>query len=367
MWKGAARSSTFMSRLVLLIALVLVLGAPSSAGAAAPAGFVGMVSEDTIAGSPAYQEQQLQAMHAHGVTLLRQTFDWAQIERERGRYDFSVYDGLVGAAAQAGIAVMPILFNPPAFRSSRPKRSTVRGTYPPKRPADMGRFATAAARRYGPTGSFWTANPAIPRVPVRTWQVWNEPNLKIYWRPKTSAKGYVRLLAAVSRSLRAVDRRAEIVSAGMPQSHAGVPLRQYVTSMLAAGAAKWMTTLAVNPYAAKPSGVLAILKGARKVLDAHHASRVNLRATELGWSDVGPRSIYEAGSKGQATRVRTLIKSLGAQRKALRLRGFVYFNWKDAPPYPGFHDFWGLHTGLLTESGGAKRALAAFAVAIKAL
>lgn len=353
----------FLTRLLLPAALVLLLGLPAGAQAAAPPGFVGMVSEDTIAGSPSYRDQQLQAMHARGVTLLRQTFDWSQIERKRGVFDFSRYDGLVGAAAQAGITVMPILFNPPAFRSSRPRRSKVRGTFPPKRMADMGRFATAAAKRYGPTGSFWVANPMLPRVPVQTWQVWNEPNLAVYWRPKPSAKGYVRLLAAVSRGLKRVDRRAEVVSAGLPQSRAGVPLKRYVTAMLNAGAAEWMTTLAVNPYAPQPKGVLAILRGARSVLNAHHGRRVGLRATELGWSDVGPGSPYKAGRAGQAARLSTLIRTLGRQRRSLKLRGFVYFNWKDAVPYPGFHDFWGLHTGLLTKSGTAKRALAAFAAA----
>jgi Beta-galactosidase len=356
-----------MPRLLLLASLVLLLGVPSAAHAVAPAGFVGMVSEDTLAGDTAYRDRQLSSMQSHGVTLLRQTFDWASIERLRGHYDFTVLDGFVGAAAAHGITVMPILFNPPAFRSSRAPRSKVRGTFPPKRTADMARFAAIAARRYGPNGAFWQANAAIPKAPVRSWQVWNEPNLAVYWRPKPNPKGYVRLLAAVSKALRAVDPAAEVVSAGLPQSRAGVPLAQYVKSMLRAGAAKWMSTLAVNPYASRPQGVLTILRNARKVLNANGASRVGLRATELGWSDVGPRSIYKAGRAGQASRVRTLIKSLGSQRRPLKLRGFVYFNWKDAPPYPGFHDFWGLHTGLITKGGSAKRALTAFGAATAAL
>ena len=356
-----------MPRLLVLASVLFVLGVPSSAHAAAPPGFVGVVSEDTLAGSPDYRARQLQDMHARGVTLLRQTFDWSTIERGRGRYDFSFYDGFIGAAAKAGITVMPILFNPPKFRSRRPKHTKVRGTYPPKHASDMARFATAAARRYGPNGAFWQANPQIPAQAVRTWQVWNEPNLKVYWRPKPNATAYVRLLGAVSRGLRAVDPGAEVVSAGLPQSRAGVQLGRYVSSMLKAGAAKWMSTLAVNPYAARPSGVLAILKRMRGLLDTHGAPQVQLRATELGWSDVGPRSAFKAGRAGQARNVGVLIKALGLQQGPLKLRGFVYFNWKDATPYAGFHDFWGLHTGLLTKGGSAKRALAAFGAATAAL
>ena len=65
-------------RSILVLALALVLCAPAVADAAAP-GFVGMVSEDTIAGTPAYRDAQLAQMHARGVTLLRQTFDWSVV------------------------------------------------------------------------------------------------------------------------------------------------------------------------------------------------------------------------------------------------------------------------------------------------
>jgi hypothetical protein len=59
----------------------------------------------------------------------------------------------------------------------------------------------------------------------------------------------------------------------------------------------------------------------------------------------------------QARRLQAAIPALAAQRTRLRLRGFVYYAWRDAKPYPGGQDFWGLHTGLLTRRGNAKPAL----------
>ena len=44
----------------------------------------------------------------------------------------------------------------------------------------------------------------------------------------------------------------------------------------------------------------------------------------------------------------------------LRIRGIVYFAWRDAPPYAGGTDFWGLHTGLLAQDGSGKPALSAY-------
>ena len=42
------------------------------------------------------------------------------------------------------------------------------------------------------------------------------------------------------------------------------------------------------------------------------------------------------------------------------MRGVVYFNWRDSPPYPGGQDFFGLHTGLLSRDGQPKPAFGAY-------
>ena len=48
-------------------------------------------------------------------------------------------------------------------------------------------------------------------------------------------------------------------------------------------------------------------------------------------------------------------------RRKLRLRGFVYFSWRDLPRYaPNYKDQWGLHTGLLTLGGAQKPGYKAF-------
>ena len=70
-----------MRRTLLIPAcLLLALALPSSAVAAVPSGFVGMTSEDTFAGGGDYREASFAAQRRVGVRLLRQTFDWSQIE-----------------------------------------------------------------------------------------------------------------------------------------------------------------------------------------------------------------------------------------------------------------------------------------------
>ena len=54
-------------------------------------------------------------------------------------------------------------------------------------------FVKQAILRYGPRGTFWTENPTLPRKPLRTWQVWNEPNFK-YFVAKPNPAEYGRLV-----------------------------------------------------------------------------------------------------------------------------------------------------------------------------
>jgi hypothetical protein len=53
-------------------------------------------------------------------------------------------------------------------------------------------------------------------------------------------------------------------------------------------------------------------------------------------------------------------------RSKLKLRGVVYYSWRDSLPYAGRTDFWGLHTGLLDLAGRPKPGLKAFRQALKA-
>jgi polysaccharide biosynthesis protein PslG len=304
-----------------------------------------------------------------GINLVRRTFEWMHIEYVRGSYDFYHYDPFVGAAARHGIRVLPILFHPPDFHSSQPKRGAAHGTYMPKSAPAMGRFGAAVVRRYGPNGSFWAENPSIPKLPITAYQVWNEPNLPPYDPPKPNPKRYVKLLAATAKGIRSADPRAEIVGAGLPDSRMSRPsLFKYITKVYRLGGKRHFDTLAINPYARSPAAVLRKLTRARQIMRRFGHSRGNLWATEIGWADAGPRSAQTVGSKGQAKRISKTIAALHKRRKALRLRGFVYYSWTDGRPYSKrTGDFWGLHTGLLRLNGKSKPAFKAFGKAVARL
>jgi hypothetical protein len=350
-------------RLLLALVAVLYLAAGTgSARAAVPADFVGIASDDVFAGSDAYRQSTLTAQAGLGIGLIRQTFQWSAIERSPGNYRFGAYDQYVGDTARHGISILPILYQPPGFRSSRPRRHARRGVYPPKRASDMGSFGSALARRYGPNGSFWTEHPDVPRRPITAWQVWNEPNLRYYWPRGPSAAQYTRLLRATGKAIKAVDPSAEIVTAGLADSHLGgsVPLKRFISGMYRAGARGSFDTLALNAYAVNVKQLGSSLRAVRRSMRARRDGSP-IWITELGWCDRGPRSRFCVGARRQGRLIEQAFRYVGSRRTSLGLRGLVYFTWKDGKPYPPlYQDFWALHSGLHRRSGAAKPALAAF-------
>ena len=321
--------------------------------------FLGLVQEELVVLPRRRLERTLDHQGRLRVGVIRQTFRWAEVEREPGRFDFARYDPLMEAAAARGIRILPVLFDPPPFRSSRPARGARRGTYPPRRPADMGAFAAAAVRRYGPRGTFWRDRPELRKVPIRDWQVWNEPSLPVYWPDGPDPAAYTRLLRATAEAIRRSDPRARIVSAGLSQTRAGIPFERFVREMYRAGAAAAFDVLAIHPYARDAAGAVRAVRRTRRLMD-ETGDRSPLWVTELGWASGGPPSDFTVGERGQAERIGATLVALAELRGSVRLRGVVYFAWKDAPVYPGGSDFWGLHTGLLPIAGRPKPAFEAF-------
>src|SRR3954447_25696179 len=354
-------------RRAVLASIVLTMLACAPGALALPRSFVGTYGDDAFYGDASYRQRQFEDQARLGVGILRQPFEWSRVERSAGHFDFSDYDGFVGDAARAGISVMPTLIAPPAFRSSRPPSSTSRAMFPPRSNAAYAAFVSAAVKRYGPTGSYWRENPSVPFLPIHAWQIWNEPNIPNFWRSGVNAKEYVALLKAGAGAVRAADPGAEVVAAGLPNSNLGVPFIDYLDRMYRAGAKGLFDTLAIHPYARDVSSLLGLAEGARALMNKWGDS-TRLWITEFGWSTGGDASAFRVTARGQSDRIAAALSGLIAERRVLKLRGFVLFKWRDSVAPPGMGgDPWPLHTGLLESDGSPKRGFWAFGRVVKQL
>ena len=337
------------TRLLPSLACAFVLAWAPASHAAAPSDFVGITSEDLLYANAQYRSATMNQQHSVGVRLVRQVFDWSGIEQSPGQYDFSLYDTFMRDAAARGITVLPVLHNPPPFYW---RGSSQRPWCPPRKLSTMAEFAKAAVRRYGPNGSLWRENPGAPSLPIRSWQIWNEPNLAVYWCNRPNPREYASMLRVVGKAIKSEDPHAKIVTAGLPDSKlkSTMPLDKFISRLYKARGKRYFDTLAINGYATGNAQLSQLLHRVRRRMNRKHDRRAGIWITEIGWGDAG-----------QAARIANSFRLFGKLGRKLRLRGVVYYSWRDHQPYPPkYNDMWGLHTGLLDMNGNPKPAYYAF-------
>jgi hypothetical protein len=334
------------------------------ARAAGPADFVGaQTSEYAVTGNAHPMRTAAGLAHAR-LGLARTWFWWSEMEVSRDVYDFSHYDRIVADAAANRIRLLPILVDAPWYRTDAEKYSAP-GKYPPADYADMALFASILVARYGPQGAFWDQHPDLPRVPIRSWQIWNEPNLWPWWAPWPDPAAYVSLLKTVGDGIKTCDPRAEVVAAGLPNSgdSLGPKLAPYLDGMYRAGGRGTFDAMAVHPYGNPLADVFAQIEEARAVME-RFGDGAPIWVTEVGWGDGGPPDHLRVTSARQAELVSDLIDELHRRRFSLGIRGVVYYQWADvAPPSQDADRLWH-HIGLIDVNNEPKPAVAAARAAV---
>jgi hypothetical protein len=300
----------------------LLFAAPGQARSV-PRGWLGVQADGPLTepGNPFESEWSLMA--ASGVESVRTAFDWRTSQpSEGGPIDFSRMDAVVVAAAQQRLPVLPVVHRTPGWAARRPSdgaASAPRGT------AAYTAFLTALARRYGPTGSLWAERPDLPRLPIRYWQIWNEPNLTLFWTRQPFAKSYVALLKASRRALRVVDAKAKIVLAGLPNI-SWVALRQ----IYRAGGRGEFDVVALHPYT-RPINLIRLVRLARRETRRFRDPRVPIWITEMSWTASRGKARGLPGlvtdERGQAARLRAALSILARARKRFRIQKVIWYTW----------------------------------------
>jgi Glycosyl hydrolase family 53 len=353
-----------LRRLVLLsVAAALLLPATAQAKRQVPFGWLGVVADGPLTDGMADSGAEWDRLAGSGAESVRVGVRWAPAQPSAGAApQLAAVDATVLAAAARGLTVLPVVQDTPGWAALDPGAGT---TSPPRDPADLAAFLRALAARYGPAGTLWAEHPEVRRVPVRRWQIWNEPNLTRYWSEQPFAARFVRVLRAGRRALREVDRGAQVVLAGLPN-------RSWTAleSIYKAGGRGTFDVVALHPYTGQPKNVVRLVTYARRVMRRHHDARMPVWVTELSWpaaeGKVQGTPGFETTERGQAARLREALKRLAAERRRLRIGAVYWYTWLSAEG-TGSAFTW---SGLRRLRGGAvfsARSLAVYANAAKRL
>ena len=158
-----------------------------------------------------------------GFRWVRTDFFWEVTERERGHYDFSAYDRLLKQLDDNHLRALFILdYGNPLYTDGKSVRT-------PAARAAFARWAVAAAKHFSGR-----------RV---IWELFNEPNNKMFWPPQPNAEEYNALAREVGGAFRAAVPNEQLIG----PSTASVDI-SFVQSCINDRSHESWSALSVHPY-----------------------------------------------------------------------------------------------------------------------
>ena len=150
---------------------------------------------------------------------------WDRVEKVRDSWHWALYDDLVSADIRNGLKINAILLGRPTFRQDGESIAGLfdpifaDGSDSPTTDVDINadnpwaKFVYQAVSRYKPGGSLATELGLPDGAGIRVWEIWNEPDLQLFWRG--GAKAYARLLKTAAIVIKRLDPGATVVFGGL--------------------------------------------------------------------------------------------------------------------------------------------------------
>ncbi len=347
-----------------LVAAVVFAAATAGASAKVPASWVGVLAEPPIFDKHVKLDRELRTMRSARVGTVRIAFyGWESESVEGGPIDLSRSDKLILAAAKRGLHVLPVLLGSPKWARQDPKVDF-------SAPTAQGRFAYAVlcaafVKRYGPQGTLWSEHPDVTPVPVRQYQIWNEPNGDHFWHETPRLPAYAKLLENAYGAIKANDPGATVILAGFPGDGSIALQRLYEL-----GAGDSFDAVASHPFTFQVKNVKLLLERFHDTLAAHGDLAKPIYVTELSWPSAYGKTQhpygFEVTEAEQAVKVRKAYTMLARERRRLNIAGVFWSSWltRDRPATYSFH-YAGLRRLNRDDSVTAKPAYRAFVKVIR--
>ena len=262
--------------LALLVAAVLGVGS-ASAATLSPESFGVNVSPVTVNGQ--YGPSDLSVASAAGLGV-------ARVEVIEG----GNADPVVALTAAAHLRLYPMLGLPGPTRA------------PSAAASGMAQFVTSFARRYGPSGTFWSEHPQLPYLPVESYEIGNEPNIPLQWVADgthlhwTDPTAYAEVYEASRDALHRVDPGAVAVVGGLADSaRLGVDV-QHDEEWLAALTPGTIDAVGYHPYTFDVSNSLmrSDTQELREWMDANGSRGVQIDVNEVGACDISSQTTNDS-------------------------------------------------------------------------
>jgi hypothetical protein len=227
-----------------------------------------------------------------GVTWAREDIHWYRIQRSPGAWDWSFNDAAMRALLRRNVNVVGVLGHPPGWATPFPGDDPSNISFYAPDPQQFAEFAYAVVKRYGRY--------------VHHWEVWNEPDNQLFWKPKPDAAAYADTLMRVSAAIRQASPDAKVLIGGVSPFDT-----TFLRQVAEAGAWNSFDILAVHPYvdpATPEAGNIAAAADSVRALADQWGTKP-IWATEVGWSS-GPGDRDSVGVTDEREQAEMLVRAM---------------------------------------------------------
>jgi hypothetical protein len=252
---------------------------------------------------------ELEMIAASGCKWIRTDISWDNIEKVKGKYDFSTYDALAGALARFKIHPLLVLdYGNPLY-----------GKQDDAHPYASQEFRDAYARWAVATVKHFQGKGFV-------WELWNEPNLPTFWKPTPSVAEYIALATTAAKALR--DARL------CPDNHSGEALvgpacskfdYPFLESCFKAGLLNYWCAVSLHPYRNRaPETVADDYRKLRTMIAAYApGAQIPIICSEWGYSMADKSMAIDA-----ETQARFLARGL-LTNIANDVPISIWYDWQD--------------------------------------
>lgn len=204
--------------------------------------------------------KEFKLMRKIGIRWVRTDFSWSGICKKKGHWDFTKLDETVRWAEENGIKLLPILDYDVPWASPAHKNLKQWGEYVQK-----------VVSRY--------------QDKIKYWEVYNEPNVSLFWRGTPSAVEYTKLLIASSKIIKKINPELKVVMGGV----VWFPW-DFIKEIYKNGGGAHFDVMNIHPYtfplSLEKRSISKKISYLRKIMDKNGDKSKPIWITEIGWSTV---------------------------------------------------------------------------------
>ena len=262
-------------------------------------------------------EKAAAMMKEAGVGFVRMDFLWDDIEPVQHQFEFAKYDRIVEILENYDIKILGLLnYNTPWSAdawNSAPNRSLYVN------------YAKEVVKRY--------------KKKIKYWEIWNEPDDKLYWQPQDYMQSYTLLLKELYPALKKVDPTCVIVMGGIAKY-----IPQSLKHIYVNGGKDYFDVVNSHPFQDPrlPQAKYQLhgaYKGMRTVMEQFGDGDKDIWFTELGCPGINKKEKTYGWWLGVSPSEEQQAKWLSkVYRNALKWKGVKKVFWAFFRDLPGFFD-----------------------------